>query len=135
MKIKCYILKHGITISEGPRGAAKKLLVSLNVTDYMTKNPFINALSGLLYIVVVVSLVYYSSGFGGNGPSIFFPIAVLSLFVFSAASMGYIFLYQPLQLFLEGEKKKSVDLFLTTLGIFAISAATLVLMGLYLTHH
>ncbi len=55
--------------------------------------------------------------------------------MFSAASMGYLFLYQPLQLYLEGEKKKSVDLFLKTLGVFAVSAATLVFIGLYLTAH
>ena len=99
----------------------------------MTKNPFINALSGLLYIVLVVSVLYYSSGFGGNEPSIFFPIAVLSAFVFSASVMGYIFLYQPLQLFLDGHKKESINLFLKTLLIFGISAGVLVLGGLYLT--
>jgi len=99
----------------------------------MTKNPIINALAGLLYIVLVVSLLYNASMFMGKEETIFIPIAMLSLFVFSAASMGYIFLYQPLQLFLEGEKKKSVDLFLKTLGVFAISAAALVLIGFYLT--
>ena len=36
-------------------------------------------------------------------------------------------------LFLEGERKKSVDLFLKTLGAFAMSAAILVSIGLYLT--
>ncbi len=99
----------------------------------MTKNPIINALAGLLYIVLVVSFLYNASAFMGKEETIFIPIAMLSLFVFSAASMGYIFLYQPLQLFLEGEKKKSVDLFLKTLGVFAISAAALVLIGFYLT--
>jgi hypothetical protein len=99
----------------------------------MTKNPIINALLGLLYIVLVVSLVYYSPNSIDKVGSIFLPIAMLSLFVFSAACMGYLFLYQPLQLFLEGEKKKSVDLFLKTLVAFAISAAALVLTGLYLT--
>ena len=99
----------------------------------MTKNPVVNALSGLLYIVLVVSLLYNAPTFMGKVESIFIPIAMLSLFVFSAASTGYLFLYQPLQLFLEGEKKKSVDLFIKTLVAFAISAATLVLIGLYLT--
>jgi hypothetical protein len=98
----------------------------------MTKNPFINALSGLLYIVLFVSVLYYTSGIGGHTPSIFYPIAVLSAFVFSASCMGYLFLYQPLQLFLEGEKKRAVDLFLKTVGIFGVCAATLVLIGLYL---
>ena len=99
----------------------------------MTKNPVINGFVALLYIVLVVSLLYYAPMFVGVEESILIPIAVLSLFVFSAACMGYIFLNQPFQLFLEGEKEKSVDLFVKTLGVFAVSVATLVLMGLYLT--
>ena len=99
----------------------------------MTKNPILNALSGLLYIVLVVSLVYYSPNTIDHVGSIFLPIAMLSLFVFSAACMGYLFLYQPLQLFLEGEKKIALDLFLKTLVAFALSASVLVLIGLYLT--
>ncbi|MDB5224948.1 MAG: hypothetical protein JWO43_570 [Candidatus Adlerbacteria bacterium] len=63
----------------------------------------------------------------------FIPIAMLSLFVFSASVMSYIFLYQPLQLFLDGEKKKAVDLFLKTLAAFAVCAMVLVAAGLYLT--
>ncbi len=101
----------------------------------MTKNPVINALAGLLYIVSVVSLLYYAPMFFGRVENITIPIAMLSLFVFSAASMGYIFLYQPLRLFLEREKKKSVDLFLKTLGAFAASATTLVFTSVYLTTH
>lgn len=101
----------------------------------MTKNPIVNALLGLLYIVLVVSLMYYAPKSIDQTGSIFLPIAMLSLFVFSAASMGYLFLYQPLQLFLEGEKKKAVDLFLKTLLTFALSASVLVLIGLYLSSH
>lgn len=99
----------------------------------MTKNPIVNALLGLLYIVLVVSLVYYSPKTIDQVGSIFLPIAMLSLFVFSAACTGYLFLYQPLQLFLEGEKKNAVDLFLKTLVAFALSASLLVVVGLYLT--
>ncbi|MDO8548155.1 MAG: hypothetical protein Q7R71_00580 [bacterium] len=101
----------------------------------MTKNPIINALAGLLYIALVVSLLYNAPLFFGKEESLLIPIAMLSLFVFSAACMGYIFLYQPLQLFLEEEKKQAVDLFIKTLGAFAISTSVLVLTGLYLTTH
>lgn len=101
----------------------------------MTKNPFINALAALAYIAVVATMLFYSSFFPDIEPSVLIPIAVLSLFVFSAASMGYIFLYQPLQLFLDGEKKRAVDLFLKTLGIFAVSAAVFVSIGVYFTLH
>ncbi len=99
----------------------------------MTRNPVINALAGLLYVVLVASLMFFTSGLDNKVPSIFIPITVLSLFVFSAGLMSYLFVYQPLQLFLEGEKKQAVDLFLKTLAAFAVSAAALVLVGLYLT--
>lgn len=97
----------------------------------MTKNPFINSLLGLLYIVVLVSVFFYTSALASKEPSVFYPIAALSLFVFSASMMGYLFLYQPLQLFLEGAKKEAVDLFLKTVGIFGVCATALVLVGLY----
>jgi hypothetical protein len=99
----------------------------------MSKNPAVNALAGLLYIVLVVSFLYNAPAFLGKTQSIFIPIALLSLFVFSAASTGYIFLYQPLGLLLEGQKEESIHLFLKTLAIFALSAAVLVLIGLHLT--
>jgi len=98
----------------------------------MTKNPFINALAGLLYISLVATLMFYGIADKFDN-TILIPITMLSLFVFSAAMMGYIFLFTPLQLFLEGQKKESVDLFLKTLAAFAVAAALFVSAGLYLT--
>lgn len=95
----------------------------------MTKNPIINALAGLLYIACVASFMYYVPPHIPVADSVLMPIFVLSLFVFSAATMGYVFLYQPLQLFLEGHKKEAVDLFLKTLVAFGISVAILVSVG------
>ncbi len=100
----------------------------------MTRNPFINALLGLLYIVLVVAALSYAPlVFVETEKSILIPIAMLSLFVFSAACMGYIFLSKPLQLFLDGQKKEAIELFIKTLVTFAVSAALLVSAGLYLT--
>ena len=52
-------------------------------------------------------------------PTVVIPIAVISLFTLSTAVMGYLFVYSPLQLYLEGEKKKAVNLFLQTVAVFA----------------
>jgi hypothetical protein len=101
----------------------------------MTKNPIVNALAGLLYIALVASLLFYVPPYIHIENSVLIPIVMLSLFVFSAASMGYIFLYQPLKLFLEGQKKESVSLFIQTLIIFAVSTAVFVSVGLYLIVH
>lgn len=85
----------------------------------MSKNPFINAFVAALYIVVVACLMYYAPKFAGHTETVVIPIAVISLFTLSAAMMGYLFLSRPLQLYLDGDKKNAVDLFLKTVTIFA----------------
>lgn len=96
----------------------------------MTKNPFINALAAILYITLVASMMYYGTQILGQGPnnSVLAPIAFISLFTLSAAVMGYLFLYQPGQLYFDGKKKEAVNLFLKTVasfGIITIIALTL----------
>ena len=85
----------------------------------MTKNPFVNAVAALVYIVFVVTVMTYTAGQTKHLNSFMIPITILSLFTLSAAVMGYIFLSQPAQLYLEGKKKASVQLFLQTVGVFA----------------
>ena len=85
----------------------------------MTKNPLINALVAFLYITVIASVMFYGMRFAGPANSIIIPIAMISLFTLSAAVMSYIFLSQPLQLYLDGKRKEAVNLFLRTLTVFA----------------
>ena len=89
----------------------------------MSQNPLINALAAVGYIIAVVLVMFYGGPLMG-GPdgedTIFIPMAMLSLFVFSAATMGYIVLYQPLVMFLEGKKVEAVNLFLKTIGALGI---------------
>lgn len=86
----------------------------------MSKNPFLNALGASTYIVFVVSIMNFLSQTLRNKPDTFgAPLIFLSLFTLSAAVMGYLFLYQPFQLFIEGKKKAAISLFIRTVGIFA----------------
>lgn len=85
----------------------------------MTKNPFLNSISAAIYIALVVLLMNFTSSIGTEDNSYIAPIMLVSLFTLSAAVMGYIFCYQPLKLYLDGEKKEAVKLFLQTTGIFA----------------
>jgi len=83
----------------------------------MTKNPIINALAALLYISIVSLMMFY--GTKDSGPdTVVAPIAAISLFTLSAAVMGYLFCYEPIQLYFEGAKKQAIDLFLKTVGVF-----------------
>ena len=103
----------------------------------MTKNPLLNGLAAVAYIAGLMTLVFYEPTLFGLFnlklslvPEIFAGITMLSLFVFSAAVMGYIFLYQPILLILAGEKKEGTKLFLQTTGAFAACAAAFIIAGL-----
>lgn len=85
----------------------------------MTKSPFFNAALATLYIAIVASVMTYVDKMSGPPKSIIVPVAVLSLFTLSAAVMGYLFLYQPARLYLDGKKKEAVSLFLQTVAVFA----------------
>lgn len=86
------------------------------------KNPYLNSIYAEVYIIIVVSIIHYVGA--PNTPDSFFdPIAAISLLVLSAAVMGYLFLGVPLQLYLDGEKKQSVNFFMKTIISFAAITA------------
>jgi hypothetical protein len=98
----------------------------------MSKNPILNALLAGGYIVLVVTVTNYVGHFTNDNKSpIVGPIAFLSLFTLSVATMGYLFIFQPLQLYLDGQKKQGVNLFLQTLGSFAV--LTILVLALLLS--
>src|SRR5436853_4919336 len=85
----------------------------LVIIGIMTKNPIKNALAALCYIVLIILCVFYAPKvFGDVKESILLPIMFLSLFTLSAAVMGYLFLFQPAELYFSGSKKEGVRLFL-----------------------
>lgn len=86
----------------------------------MTKNPIYNSLTAITYIVLLVfGMNYIFEKEVNNGILQYVtPIIMISLFTLSAAVMGYLFLYQPIMLYLDGKKEKAVKLFLQTVGVF-----------------
>lgn len=86
----------------------------------MTKNPFVNAIAAEVYIVLVALIMFYGTRIVEHTESVIVPIAMISLFTLSAAIMGYIFLYEPAQLYFGGKKKEGLMLFLQTTALFAI---------------
>lgn len=82
------------------------------------KNPYLNSIFAEVYIIIVVSIMQLISK--PNTPDTFFdPIAALSMLVLSAAIMGFLFVGEPLQLFLDGKKKQAVVFFMKTVISFA----------------
>ena len=86
----------------------------------MTKHPILNAVAATAYITLVASVMTWGSTIAPKHDTFLTPIAIISLFTLSAAVMGYIFCYQPMQLYFDGKKKAAVHLFLQTVAIFAI---------------
>jgi len=98
----------------------------------MNNNPFINALFATTYITVIVSVIFYTPQMNIPENTIMIPIAMLSLLVLSVAMMGYFFVYQPVQLLIEGKQKEATKLFLSTVAIFACITAVMVSIWLLL---
>ena len=90
------------------------------------KNPFMNSVLAESYIIMVATLI--RSFAKPNTPDRFFDsLAALSLLTLSAAVMGYLFLGEPLQLYLSGEKKQAVLFFWKTVLGFALITMVIVL--------
>ena len=87
----------------------------------MLKNPFINAFASSSYILIVVVIMNLMTQQLSNKPDTFFvPVTVLFMLTLSVAVMGFLFFYQPLLLVIEGKKKEAINLFIKTVGIFAV---------------
>lgn len=100
----------------------------------MSQNPFKNALVAAGYISILVTLIFNSPHFiSDNELGMMLPVIILSVFVISAALMGYVFLYTPGRLFMEGKHKDASKLFFSTLVAFALIIALIVLLWLVLS--
>lgn len=86
----------------------------------MTKNPLVNALAAAAYITLVGTLMFYGSKMIGPVHSVIVPIAFISLFTLSASMMGYLFLLKPVTLYIDGQKREAVRLFVQTVAFFAV---------------
>jgi len=84
------------------------------------KKPFLHALGAALYIVIIVFVVQaVTSALKSQNESIIIPMTMLSLFVLSAAVMGFLFLSEPLQLLIENKRREAIIFFAKTVGAFA----------------
>lgn len=72
-----------------------------------------------VYTGLVAALMQHGDRYFGNS-SFWGPIALLLLFVLSALVTASLVLGQPIYLFLEGKKKESVTLFISTVGFLTL---------------
>jgi hypothetical protein len=88
----------------------------------MKKSPFTYASLAALYIVIIILGVTSTPYFFGKNETIFIPMAMLSLFVISAAIMGFLFVSEPILLYIDNKKEEAVKFFFQTVGFFACFA-------------
>lgn len=87
----------------------------------MRWNPFINALAATVYVWGMALLLHYIASLHRDTPdNLIGSTAALSLLVFSAAVMGFLFFYRPALLLLEDKKSEAISFFLKTLATFGI---------------
>ncbi len=93
----------------------------------MKYRPFLHGLSAVAYIGAVVLFIRYMESIRHDTPDTFLDgMAFISLFVFSASVMAFLFFYQPLLLILENKKPEALNFFFKTLA--TCGATTLVLL-------
>ena len=83
------------------------------------RHAWINALATSAYVILVATFIYFiSQGLFGQNDTILIPIAMLMLFVFSAAFTGVLVFGRPIIWYLNGKKREALSLLFYTLGIF-----------------
>jgi hypothetical protein len=93
------------------------------------KNALINSVLAIAYIAIVASAIFNGEKLFGSDKSVFVPIMMLCLLVFSVALMGVLVFGRPVMWYLDGAKKEAVKLLLCTLG-FILAALVIFLLVL-----
>ena len=96
----------------------------------MNKTPLLHAIGAALYIVGIVFVVDTLIQ-SPEQETLLVPVAMLSLFVLSALVVGYLFVWEPVRLYLDNKKPQALDFFLKTLGFFAAFAVLAVIALAY----
>lgn len=96
--------------------------------EHMKLNPYINAVCAAGYIFFIGLLFVFTAR--ANAPDTFLaPIMMLSLLVFSVATMAFLFFYQPVVLLIEKKQREAVMFFLKTLATFGVITAVVFAIG------
>ena len=92
------------------------------------KYAFINSLLTAFYIGLVASLLFYGKNLPEEPDTIFVPMMMLMLFVFSAAVTSTLVLGRPILWYLDGKKEDAISLLLYTLLIFFVVMSSIFIL-------
>ncbi len=94
----------------------------------ITKYAVINAALTTLYITLISSFIFYvprALHLNDKPDSVFAPIIMLSLLVFSASVVGLLIFGKPIMWYLDGKKTEALKLLIFTLLTFFILTVSL----------
>lgn len=99
----------------------------------LVRRAFANSLGVAVYVIFVVLLISSLENiFSAEPDSLIFLMAMLLLFICSAAITGFLVFGKPLMLYLDGKKKEAVSLLAYTITfLFLIIIVTFVLLIVY----
>ena len=85
------------------------------------KNAFVDAIGGAIYIILVALFLHFlERNVQEEVNTVLLPIAMLLLFVFSAAFTGILILGRPVLWYIDGKKREAISLVAYTLLILLI---------------
>src|SRR3989344_7553780 len=84
------------------------------------KRAFIDAIGTAMYIVLIVSFIFSLQVSAPKEDILLIPIAMLLLFVTSAAITGFLVFGKPAMLYLDGKKREAVSLLGYTLVMLVL---------------
>ena len=90
------------------------------IIDKIINRAIIDAVGTALYIILVVSFIFSLQMFSEKEDIIIIPIAMLLLFVCSAAITGFLVFGKPVMLYLDGKKREAVSLLGYTIGMLVL---------------
>ncbi len=91
--------------------------------------PYLHAFAALAYIMLLALFMRFIESIRHDTPDTFIDgIGFLSLFVFSAVVMAFLFFYQPIKLLIEHKPREASTFFLTTLASFGVAVAILLVL-------
>src|SRR3989338_3027741 len=88
--------------------------------DKIIKRAVIDAVGTAIYVVLIVSFIFSLQIFQKEEDIIIIPMAMLLLFVCSAAITGFLVFGKPIMLYIDGKKREAVSLLGYTLGVLVL---------------
>lgn len=85
--------------------------------EKIIKRAFVDAIGTTIYIILIVSFIFSLQTFASEKDIIIIPIAMLLLFVCSAAITGFLVFGKPIMLYIDGKKREAILLLSCTIGI------------------